>query len=143
MRSVGVMATTLSTAPAAIPAMMPRPVESLPSASASCALMESKVRKRTPALPAVPWEPRKQNQFLSPVLSIMYHKYGDVAPPLYGRPFRKGQGSGEAGLTYEDEGRTARVNGPEAIGARREHEGREGAPGGGNGRRRRGGRSLL
>ena len=54
-RSVGVTATTLSTHPAKLPARTARPAETLPFSSARACLMVSKVRKRTPALNAVPY----------------------------------------------------------------------------------------
>lgn len=54
-RSVGVTATILSTHPAKLPARTARPGETLPFSSARACLMVSKVRKRTPALNAVPY----------------------------------------------------------------------------------------
>lgn len=54
MRSVGVMAITLSTAPAAMPARRPRAGDNVPSPSEIAFLIESNVRNRTPALHAVP-----------------------------------------------------------------------------------------
>ena len=64
-RSVGVTARTLSTHPAAIPAVIPRPAESLPLLSARRFLIASKVMKRTEALNAVPLS---KGQLRSPYL---------------------------------------------------------------------------
>lgn len=69
--SVGVTARTLSTVPAAFPAMIPRPEDSFPSESANTFLIASKVINRTLALKAVPTTSVEHPVYMAPNPSVL------------------------------------------------------------------------